>query len=190
MRLLDAANESGFDVVHNTTLINPATGAHMNAYTTEGRALARRWLSRQMDEPEPTILRGVGPVPPSRTLPVAPGDDVFSIIDGMGGSALQISRERRPDLFMVHPKSGMLVRNQVPAPREVTPAPGSHGPPRFVDTVPPPMRMGDEVPIGPERPPQYLFRAISEEDWQGHPAEGLHEVRWAHEPRRARGHRR
>ena len=94
---------------------------------------------------------------------VISGPGVREIADRMGANLLDVRQETRPDLYMKNPR-GWDVRNDKPAPRIRASADGR---PRIVDSVPDDrLGMGEQDVPGSERPPDHLFRAVSEEEWQ------------------------
>jgi ribosomal protein S18 acetylase RimI-like enzyme len=77
-----------------------------------------------------------------------------------------------PELWEIHPRSGFSVRSDRPRTMLVEGLDAYGKPPRVHDTVPNQYAMNEvEVP-GTLRPPRYLFRAISEEDYQASLARG------------------
>jgi len=104
-------------------------------------------------------------------IPEAAGATLDEVLNSMGARDLMVDPEHRPDLFRpsIKLKGGGFAtpRNDLPAPRVKTRADKStYGkPPRIEDTVE--NKFGNaEVVEGSERPPEYLYRAISEEDYQ------------------------
>ena len=95
--------------------------------------------------------------------PIANGANLQDVLQNMGAFELNTGPEDRPELYMTHPKSGFTVRNpDVTEPRIVA---NFNGQPRVVDTVPN-ARLGVGTINTNERPPDYLFRAVSEADYQ------------------------
>ena len=86
------------------------------------------------------------------TTPVVTGRTLGDILERMGAFDLDTRRERRPDLWMVHPRSGFMVRTTTPRP--VVHPRGDV--PEIVDEVPGPMGMGEQIVPGSGRPPRYL----------------------------------
>jgi len=85
------------------------------------------------------------------------------VMRSIGAHRLEGSPESIPGAYMKHPVSGFTVRNPDVPRTMVVNRPGE--PPRIHDTIV--NQFGNEVPIpGSERAPEYLYRAISEADYQ------------------------
>lgn len=107
---------------------------------------------------------------PREPVAVAEGASIKDVVTNMGAHDLDVTPEWHPELFKepVKLKGGGYAqgRNDLPAPRVKARADKSaYGlPPRIEDTVQKVLQ--EEVVPGSERPPEYLYRAISEEDYQ------------------------
>lgn len=108
------------------------------------------------------------------------GGSIDEILEKMGAFEYENNPERNPGRFMKHPKSGFNV--EVPGlvyPETVMHDPSGQKPPRVRDVTngagfaPPPghedaKSLGyGKYQVGEERPPDYLFRAVSEAEYQG-----------------------
>lgn len=121
-------------------------------------------------------LRAEGKLPPfpwERGLKADPGEESEEargfrlqdeIMKAIGAHELESGPEHHPEQYMTHPRSGFTVRNpDVPRTMVVNEV---GKPPRVQDTTY--NRFGNEEPVpGTVRPPKYLFRAVSEEEYQG-----------------------
>lgn len=90
------------------------------------------------------------------TPQVAAGRTLRQVLERLGALELDTSQKHRPDLWMRHPRSGYVVRNE--RARTIARARGLL--PGLVDLVPGPLGMGEQPVPGSERPPRYLYRAI------------------------------
>jgi predicted ABC-type ATPase len=122
------------------------------------------------------------PREPGSTEPaVVEGDTLDEMLRNMGAMDLEIGPETHPERYMIHPKSGFTVANpDVTYTMSVPPRQEDGGklPPRVVDVresgMMPPKDYPDAKPLGfgrwaisEPRPPDYLFRAVSEAEYQG-----------------------
>lgn len=114
---------------------------------------------------------------------VAEGDNVEAMLDDMGAYELEGGVERHPERYHQHPKSGFTVEKPgVVFPEVMPPELDADGwgrkPPRIRDVVhgdnfkkpagfEDATSLGyDKYQVGDPRPPEFLYRAVSEEEWQ------------------------
>lgn len=97
--------------------------------------------------------------------PVARGSTLDEVLRNMGAHALEGGRDAHPEQYMIHPRSGFSVRNpEVPQTTVIHNPEG--GPVRIHDTLPGPLGMREQEIEGTARPPDHVFRAVSEEEYQ------------------------
>lgn len=133
-----------------------------------------------------------GVKPGGAAIPVAKGATLDEVVQNMGANELESGQDAHPERYMKHPKSGFMVEKPgVVYPEAMPPKPDGLQPPRVRDVVngegfglPPGYTQADidsgklkplgygKFQVGPERPPDHLFRAVSEQDWQGIQARG------------------
>ena len=89
---------------------------------------------------------------------------VKDVVREMGGYEMVGGQQHHPELYEVHPRSGVRVR-RMGAP-ETKMVPSEDKRPMVAEFVPGPHRMGEEQ-VSESRPLKYAFRAVSEEDYQG-----------------------
>jgi len=94
-------------------------------------------------------------------LQVAGGKTLRDVLKRLGALDLETSSQHRPDLWTIHPRSGYLVRNDMPRPVPCS----RDGLPGIQDMVPGPFGMGEQPVPSSLRAPHYLYRAVSEDDW-------------------------
>jgi hypothetical protein len=114
----------------------------------------------------------------------AEGETLDEMLVSMGAMELEGGEERHPERYMKHPKSGFTVpKPGVVYPEAVPPVLDEDGwgrkPPRIRDVMhseafKTPEGFSDEQAlgygkwkVGDDRPPDYVYRAISEEEWEG-----------------------
>lgn len=131
------------------------------------------------------------------TTAVAPGANLDEVLSNMGAYDLEGGQDRHPERYMKHPKSGFNVEKPGVVYQEATaPVLDADGwgrqPPRIRDVVngegfglPPGYTAADvesgkitslgygKYQIGEPRPPEYLYRAVSEGEWQQAKARGF-----------------
>ena len=95
-------------------------------------------------------------------------DPIRNLMREMGAMEFEQDRRERPTSTTPHPKSGFSVRNDKPAPKLIQRAPDNYGEgefPMIADHAKGPFGMGEKA-VGPPRPLPFVYRAISEEEYQ------------------------